>query len=135
MDLNEVIEEMLGAPGGQQYPAYNEPPRKDFVPHTNKAGYSYPYQQNTNPLLNPVNNIYPQIASEPWPLENITNDLADSYVYLLTAGNKINQAIKSNPSVSREQKEILKEYLRKCKKALSLIKDIGINIVDKSKLN
>lgn len=134
MKIDKVIEEMLGAPGGKQYSAYNEPPRKDFVPYSNKAGYNYPYQQNTSTTPQPVNTIPPHIPSVPWPLETVTDDLSDSYVYLLTAGNKINQAIKNNSSLSKEKREELKKYLKDCKKALDLIKDIGTNIINKTEL-
>jgi hypothetical protein len=135
MKLNEVIEEMLGAPGGKQYPAYNEPPRKDFVPYSNKAGYNYPYQQNTSATPTPENVIPPHIPSIPWPLEGVTEDLSDSYIYLLTAGNKINQALKSNPSLSDNQRKHLKEYLKRCKTALDIIKSIGVNLINKAELN
>lgn len=135
MELVKVIEEMIGAPGGKQYPAYNQPPRKDFVPYSNKAGYNYPYQQNTSTTPQPVNAIPPHIPSIPWPLETVTSDLSDSYIYLLTAGNKINQALKNNPSLSEEKRENLKKYLKVCKKALNLIKDIGVNLINKSELN
>lgn len=134
MELNGIIEEMLGDPGGKQYPAYNEPPRKDFVPYSNKAGYNYPYQQGSDavPL---VNSIPPHIPSIPWPLETVTADLSDSYLYLFTAGNKINQALKSNPSMDRERKILLKKYLKECKVALNIIKDIGLNLINKTELN
>ncbi len=112
MKLNEVIEEMLGAPGGKQYTAYNEPPRKDFVPYSNKAGYNYPYQQNTSATPAPANAIPPHIPSIPWPLEGVTEDLSDSYIYLLTAGNKINQALKNNPSLSPDQRKDLKKIFK-----------------------
>jgi hypothetical protein len=135
MKLNEVIEEMLGAPGGKQYTAYNEPPRKDFVPYSNKAGYNYPYQQNTSATPAPVNAIPPHIPSIPWPLEGVTEDLSDSYIYLLTAGNKINQALKNNPSLSPDQRKDLKKYLKLCKDALDIIKNIGVNVINKAELN
>ena len=135
MKLNEVIEEMLGAPGGKQYSAYNEPPRKDFVPYSNKAGYNYPYQQNTSATPAPENVIPPHIPSIPWPLEGVTEDLSDSYIYLLTAGNKINQALKNNPSLSPEQRKDLKKYLKHCKDALDIIKNIGVNLINKAELN
>jgi hypothetical protein len=135
MKLNEVIEEMLGAPGGKQYTAYNEPPRKDFVPYSNKAGYNYPYQQNTSATPAPVNAIPSHIPSIPWPLEGVTEDLSDSYIYLLTAGNKINQALKNNPSLSPDQRKDLKKYLKLCKDALDIIKNIGVNVINKAELN
>lgn len=135
MKLNEVIEEMLGAPGGKQYTAYNEPPRKDFVPYSNKAGYNYPYQQNTSATPAPANAIPPHIPSIPWPLEGVTEDLSDSYIYLLTAGNKINQALKNNPSLSPDQRKDLKKYLKLCKDALDIIKNIGVNVINKAELN
>ena len=126
---------MLGAPGGKQYTAYNEPPRKDFVPYSNKAGYNYPYQQNTSATPAPENAIPSHIPSIPWPLEGVTEDLSDSYIYLLTAGNKINQALKNNPSLSPPQRKDLKKYLKLCKDALDIIKNIGVNLINKSELN
>ena len=47
---------------------------------------------------------------------------------------KINQAIKNNSSLSKEKREELKKYLKDCKKALDLIKDIGTNIINKTEL-
>ena len=135
MKLNEFIEEMLGSPGGKQYSAYNEPPRKDFVPQSNRAGYNYPYQQNISATTPISNEIPPHIPSTPWPLENIVADLSDSCVYLLNAGNKINAALKSNPSISPSQREKLEDYLKICKKSLNNIMHIGSNIINNSELN
>jgi hypothetical protein len=124
--LEKIIEEVYDR-GPAQYPAYNAPPRKDFAPIPTKDGYNYQNQRNfpTDNLTTP-----PPDASVafPWPLQTIVDDLSDSFVYLMTGMSKIAQCIKNNPTLTPEQKSDLIQLYGKSKKAISLIKDVGLKI-------
>jgi hypothetical protein len=126
MDLNKIIEEIYDS-GGGNYPAYSSPPRKDFAPISMKNGYDYPYQQNTT--AGELGEPPPDAPiAFPWPLQTITDDLSDGFVFVMTATNKIRQCVAHNPSISKEQKLELIELYKKCKAALDLLKDIGTTI-------
>jgi hypothetical protein len=127
MKLEKVINETLTSIWSpKQYQATSMAPRKDFAPLNTQDGYNYPYQtQSPLPTPDVPSN---KTANIPWPLQTIDDDLADSYVYLLAAGQKIQTAIKNNPSLSKQQKLKMKVLLKNCKSALNLIKKIGFNI-------
>jgi hypothetical protein len=126
MNLEKIIEEVYDR-GPQQYGAYSSAPRKDFVPLSTKDGYNYPNQQNQ-----PLNNLTtppPQAPiSYPWPLQTIVDDLSDSFICLLNAANKMSDCVKGNPTLSDEQKKEIFEFYRSSKKALDIIKKIGLDI-------
>lgn len=130
MDLKEIIEEIYNG-GGGSYPAHSEPPRKDFAPMSTRGGYNNPYQSGGSfgNLTEPPPDAP---ASLPWPLQTITTDYADSFVYLMAGMSKMIQCIKQNPTLSKESKVELVEMYKKSKHALKLIKDVGLQI---NKLN
>jgi hypothetical protein len=130
MDFDQIIEEIYDS-GGGSYSASSEAPRKDFAPMSSKAGYNNPYQRDGvyGNLTEP-----PPDAPEsmPWPLQTVTTDVADSFVYLMTAMNKMSQCVKQNPSLTKEAKKELLELYKKSKQALGLLRDVGLSI---NKLN
>ena len=134
MKINELIEEMIGDSSNiRTYSAYESPARKDFIP-LNNSEHNYSYQQNIRPggdrLPEP-----PIKGSLPWPLETVIGDFTDSFVYLYTAGQKINESVKNNRALSKAQKNKLKKYLKDITTILNHIKDMGSSIVDISKIN
>lgn len=134
MKINELIEEMIGDSANiRTYSAYESPARKDFIPLSNSEN-NFSYQQNIRPggdrLPEP-----PIKGSLPWPLETVVGDFTDSFVYLYTAGQKINEAIKNNKSLSKDQRNALKKYLKDIKTILNHIKTMGSKIIDVSKIN
>ena len=130
MDLNKIIEEIYNG-GGGNYPAYSEPPRKDFAPMSNKSGYTNPYQSNAvyGNLTEPPPDAP---ASLPWPLQTVTTDFADSFVFLMAGINKMVQCIKQNPTLPKDSKKDLIELYKKSNQALKILKDVGLSI---NKLN
>jgi hypothetical protein len=126
MKINDIIEEVWDS-GGGYYPAYSDPPRKDFAPASNSSGYTNPYQ-NGGEAGNLTEPPPDAPASMPWPLQTVTVDLADSFVYLMTAISKMVQCSKQNPTLNKESKAELIEMYKKSKKALALIKDVGTTI-------
>ena len=126
MNLEKIIEEVYDS-GPAQYPAYSAAPRKDFAPLPTKDGYNYKNQRDfppdnltTPPPDGPV--VFP------WPLQTIVDDLSDSFVYLMTSTSKIIQCLKNNPTLTPEQKGDLIKLYGKSKKALNLIKEVGLEI-------
>lgn len=134
MKINEIIEEMIGDSANiRTYSAYESPARKDFIP-LNKSDYNFQYQQNIqdggNRLPEP-----PLKGTVPWPLETVVDDFADSYIYLYTIGQKINEAIINNKALTKKQKNFLRKYLKDIKKMMDHIKYLGSKIIDISKIN
>ena len=126
MDLNQIIEEVYER-GGGSYPAYSQAPRKDFAPLSTKGGYDYPYQQTgvAGKFTEPPPDA-PIVL--PWPMQTVTDDLADGFVLIMSAANKIVQCVNSNPALTETQKEELIEIYKKTKQAMDLIKLVGTNI-------
>jgi hypothetical protein len=126
MDLNDIIEEVVQRSGGS-YPAYSQAPYKDFAPISQKGGYDYPYQQIgvAGSFTEPPPDA-PVIL--PWPMQTVTDDLADGFILIMSAANKITQCVRSNPALTETQKEELIELYKKTKEALGLIKTVGLNI-------
>jgi hypothetical protein len=130
MHLDKIIEEIYDG-GGGNYPAYSDPPRKDFAPMSNRSGYTNPYQAGgqVGNLTEPPPDAP---ASLPWPLQTVTTDFADSFVYLMTGINKMVQCIKQNPTLPKDAKKDLVDLYKKSNEALKIIKEVGISI---NKLN
>lgn len=126
MNLNNIIEEIYNS-GGGQYPAYSEPPRKDFAPMSNRSGYTNPYQSGGG-SGNLTDSTPESPASLPWPLETLSVDIADSFVYLMSGMGKMSQCIKQNPTLKKESKQELLELYKKSKEALKILKDVGMAI-------
>jgi hypothetical protein len=126
MNLNDIIEEIYDSRGGQ-YPAYSTPPRKDFAPLSNKGGYANPYQQNA--VYDVLTEPSPEAPlSMPWPLQTVSTDIADSFVYLMSGMSKIVQCLKQNPTLDKNAKKELVEIYKNSKQALMLLKDIGSSL-------
>lgn len=132
MDLNKILEETLeNTWSPKQYPAYSQGPRKDFVPFSTKDGYNFPYQSGQSGDFPPPNYQVQYPESLPWPLQTINTDLADGFVYVIAAANKISECLKNNSvSLTKEQREDLIEMFKKLKVAINSIKDVGMKITD-----
>jgi len=128
MNLNQIIEEIYDTGYGKTYPAYSSPPRKDFGPGSNSSGYSNPYQRDSvyGNLGDP--NMPDGMPSMPWPLQTLSVDIADSFVYLASGMSKIYQCLKQNPTLDKKSKEQLLELYKQSKAALQIIKDVGMSI-------
>lgn len=125
MDLERIITEVYDT-ANKSYPAYNAPARKDFVPQSTKNTPNFPYQRQDD-LTNPPPQSVPSL---PWPLQTAVDDFADSFVLLSAGMSKISTCIKNNPSLSNKQKEELLELYKKAKKALVLIRNVGLRFND-----
>lgn len=134
MDLNEVLNESLdGMWRNKPYGGNSEPPRKDYMPYTTKDGYAYPFQQGGSAAMPPSPD--PDNTPDlPWPLQGITEDLSDSFVYLATAYQKMERCVKENPAPSDRQKEKIKKLMKFVEEALIRIKEVGVRIVPTSDL-
>lgn len=126
MNIEELIEEVYEK-GPQQYGGYSSGARKDFAPISSKDGYNYPYQRN-HPFNNLTTPPPPASISYPWPLQTIVDDLADGFICLINATNKIAECAKNNPALSDIQRKKLLDFYRNSKKALDLIKNVGLEI-------
>jgi hypothetical protein len=132
-DLNKILEETLDSiwSNKQQYTARSQAPRKDFAPMSSKDGYSYPYQSGADGDFPPPNYQVRYPDSMPWPLQTINTDLADGFVYVIAAANKISQCLRSNSiSLTNEQRSHLTDMFKKLKIAINSIKDVGLTITD-----
>lgn len=127
MEFNKIVEEIYDSGYGGQYPAYSEPPRKDFAPMSNKSGYNNAYQKDGAYGKLPEQQKE-GTPSMPWPLQTLSGDIADSFVYLMSGMSKLIQCIKQNPSLNKEQKKEMIEVYKKSKVALSILKKIGTSI-------
>jgi hypothetical protein len=127
MEFNKIVEEIYNSGYGGQYPAYSEPPRKDFAPMSNKSGYDNPYRRDGayGNLPEPQKEGTP---SMPWPLQTLSGDISDSFVYLMSGMSKLIQCIKQNPVLDKDQKKEMIEIYKKAKVALSILKKIGISV-------
>jgi hypothetical protein len=129
MDLDKIIKESIDTLWNQrQYPASNEWPRKDFVPLGARDDYNFPYQKGAPPVFPPSTPMPENTPSMPWPLQTVSEDIADSFVYLLTAIKKMQRCVKENPSPTKEQKLKLKELIKMGRKTLRVIEHIGIQV-------
>jgi hypothetical protein len=129
MDLNKAINESIDTLWNQrQYPASSEWPRKDFVPFGARNDYNFPYQKGTPPVFPPTAPMPENTPSMPWPLQTVDEDIADSFVYLLSAVKKMQRCVKENPSPTKEQKLRLKQLIKVGLKTLKTIEKIGIHI-------
>lgn len=130
MNFEETIEESLdGLWGNRQYGGNSELPRKDYQPYSTSNGYTFPYQSGSPPATPPIPQDPDNTVSVPWPLNNVTNDLADSFVYLLSAYRCMQRCIKENPALNKKQKMAIKILLKFTKGALMRIKKVGETIL------
>lgn len=147
-DALEQFEEMYGlineiitptAPASGAIAATSDAPRKDFgamsgtgyPPASNKKGLLDPYQSHPMSTM-PDADRPPHL---PFPLETVTDFLAQSYVYLNTANKQIKAAINNNPTLDPVYKNELKKFIKLNQQALQRIKYTGANIVKTANLN
>lgn len=104
------------------YGGYNDPPRKDWGPQSNQQGYGFPYQKS--PLFPATDPTPEQTPDMPWPLQTVTMDLADSFIYLLTATNKMENCLQLNTSLKEDQKKKLNNLIKYAAKIMAAIKDL-----------
>jgi len=130
MNLKKTLEEELdGLWNNRQYGGASESPRKDYQPYSSSNGYSFPYQAGSPPVMPPTAPSPEGIPSMPWPLETVSVDLADAFVYLISAFNKLNRCIEENPSLNTKQRSVIKILLKLLKGSLLRIEKVGNNIV------
>lgn len=128
MDINKVMAEALdGLYNNPNYGGYSDAPRKDFGPQSNQQGYNFPYQKNAS--LFPATTPSPEQTSDmPWPLQTVTQDLADSFIFLVTASNKMENCLKLNTTLDEKQKKKLNSLLNYSGKILGAIKDLDAKL-------
>jgi hypothetical protein len=130
MNLDEVLNEAVGDIwNNAHYGATSEEPRKDFVGFSTKDGYNFPYQHNAPPVYPPSEPQPPQTPDLPWPLQTVSDDIVDSFVYLVAAHNKMKTCLDQNPSLSKNQKTQLERLKIVTQKTLEHIKSIGENLL------
>lgn len=130
MDLDKVLNEAINEDistlwNNAHYGASSEAPRKDFVGFSTQDGYNFPYQHNAPPVFPPTEPQPEQTQSLPWPLQTVVDDLADSFVYLTAATNKIKTCLDQNAAISDNQKRLLEQLHNGAIKTLQNIKLIG----------
>jgi hypothetical protein len=128
MDLHKALNEALdGLYNNPSYGGYSDAPRKDWGPQSNQYGYNFPYQKG-NPSFPPVGPPTEQTADMPWPLQTITDDLVKSFMSLLEASNKIENCLRLNTSLEKNQREKLNSLSKYSLKILSAIKDLDAKL-------
>ena len=135
MDLNKTLDETIeeaydgAAWNNRQYGAYSEPPRKDYMPISSSDGYGFPYQRGAPPISPPTSPDPANTPEIPWPLQTVTDDFSDSFVYLVSALKKMEACLRMNPVLKKAQKHKLKEFIKYTKGALARIQVVGSQIV------
>ena len=128
MDLKDALNEALdGLYNNPSYGGYSDAPRKDWGPQSNQYGYSFPYQKN-NPLFPPVGPPTEQTPDMPWPLQTVSQDLTDSFIYLLTATNKMENCLNLNTSIDKKQKKKLESLIDYSGRILGAIKNLDAKL-------
>ena len=132
---NDIINEELGTLwNNARFGAASEAPRKDFVGFSNKDGYNFPYQHNAPPVFPPTGDQPSQTTDLPWPLQTVSDDLADSFVYMVAAVQKMKTCLDENAAISSNQKRQLKELLKLSQETLKNIRLIGDEILTVAQL-
>jgi hypothetical protein len=129
MELEKIITEVYDT-ANKSYPAYSSPARKDFTPQSARNTPNFPYQKQDD-LTNPPPESIPSI---PWPLATVVDDLADAFVFLSQAMDKIASCVKNNPSLTDKQKRRLIKLYKIAKSSLIGIRKIGFHIVNVTNL-
>lgn len=141
MDLKKTLDEVLeedsvveeafdGAVwNNRRYSAYSEPPRKDYMPISTSDGYGFPYQRGAPPISPPTAPQPENTPEIPWPLHSVTEDFADSFVYLVSALNKMESCLRMNPVLNKKQRHELKKFIKYTKGAMARIKVVGSEII------
>lgn len=112
--INQIIKEYIN----NTYPAYSELPRKDFSPTASKGYNNIPYQ-STKSLHTDIQQVDDNVSLNSkqllWPMQTISEDLADSWVYLYAALLKMKDCLKSNTAANKEQRIFLRKMIKICK--------------------
>ena len=126
-----ILKESLdGLWNNRSYGGASELPRKDYQPYSASSGYSYPYQQGGNTMFPPTSPDPQNTPSVPWQMSNITDDLADGFVYILSALKKMERCLNENPALKPNQRKVLNKYIKYTKAALYIVKKIGKSIIN-----
>ena len=132
-DIQDIVNEYVG---NTYYPASSDPPRKDFVPIPGQKGYSFPYQSSNDPVLQSPDKESPNSSKELlWPMQSISEDIADSYVYLLAATRKMQDCLRLNAAATKEQRNYLRSLIKICKILNKSILQVGKKIDKKFDLS
>jgi len=124
------LEALEGLSTSRMSPTYSEEPRKDFGPQSGSKGYHYPYQSNLDSASKLGLDDTPQNTPlVPWELSKVDVDLADSVVYLSSALDKINYALNTNTTLSKNQIFHLKKYREVLTICLNKMQAIGNRII------
>jgi hypothetical protein len=130
MDFKKTIEESLdGLWNNRQYGGTSEMPRKDYQPYSSSDGYSFPYQAGSPPVFPPTAPGPQNTPSIPWPLNTVTDDLSDSFVYLVAAVKKMQRCVDENPSLNVKQKEVIKKMVKAINSSLKNIERVGASVL------
>lgn len=130
MNVDKLFQEALGGLwNNANYGGFSDPPRKDFAPVSSAQGYDFPYQKNAPPIFPPVSPSSDNPNHPAWPLENVTKDLADSFTYLVAAGNKMENCLRLNKAIKGEQREHLDKLLNFAGKVLGAIEILNMEVV------
>jgi hypothetical protein len=130
VNFNKILDESIDSIWSpRQYQAGSMAPRKDQGPLFNQRdGKNFPYQHNAPPVFPPTTPQPENTPSYAWPLQNITDDFSDAFVYMLVAAKKISQCAKENPSLPQDKKDDLLKGFKMCMKVLKAIKILGVKI-------
>jgi len=135
MDFKKTLNESLdGMWNNRQYGGSSEPPRKDYVPLSSSGGYNFPYQHGAPPISPPTAPEPENTPEIPWPLQTVSADFADSFVYLLSALKKMEACLRMNPTLKKKQRYELKKFIKYTKGALARIQVVGSQIVSATNL-
>jgi len=137
VNIEKIIEESLPtwSPRGT-YSAQSSAPRKDFAPYSRKDNLSFPYQQTNQPEVSFEDEHNERISQgKYYPLDTIIPDLADSYVFLVAAKNKLRDCIKGNPSLPEEKRKDFVNLHNRATRALRFLKKLGDDIDHLSRIN
>ena len=131
MNFNKLVTEIYDTNVNKSYPASSSAPRKDFAPVSSRDGYHHPYQ---NPGAQNIEQEHPDNPiSYPYPLQTVSDDLAQSFVFLLNGTTKIIEAQK-NKSLNINQKNDLNKLKKYCLKILDGIKKVAFKVDEISDL-
>lgn len=131
MNFNKLVNEIYDTNVNKSYPASSSAPRKDFAPVSSRDGYHYPYQNNgAQDIEQPQSN---NPISYPYPLQTVSDDLAQSFVFLLNATRKIVEA-QNNKALNVNQKNDLHKLKKFSLKLLDGIKKVAYKVDEVSDL-
>lgn len=130
MDIDKVLNESLdGLWNNKGHGGASELPRKDYQPYSTSNGYTFPYQAGSPPVFPPTAPDPQNTPSVPWPLITTDTDLADAYMYIVSAVKKMKRCVDENPSLNLQQKIALKKLIKLSKQALKRVSFVGKHVM------